>query len=239
MSICAAVREIILTIQRKPENHLPKLKYYSKYRSGLFCVHSFFNIGRCRICQKKSISHSMFANSLIYIYIIQSHSKSSMINFLPPTHHPKPSTSAARSLCVICRGVRSMRPLKPQSHWWRHPIGQSCDRTQRLPFNGNGKWPLTGGFDGKIHEHQWCYNEMGHFPSPCFNGGRICHGKVPLLGRSAEVSSQSFAIGMLLAVHLSRWVISQMASFIYFKCSLYFIYSYIYIYTHTIQNLCI
>ena len=42
MSIFAAVREIILTIQRKPENHLPKLKYYSKYRVNLFYVHCFF-----------------------------------------------------------------------------------------------------------------------------------------------------------------------------------------------------
>ena len=42
MSIYAAVREIFLIIQKKPENHLPKLKYYSKYRSGLFYVHCFF-----------------------------------------------------------------------------------------------------------------------------------------------------------------------------------------------------
>ena len=69
MSIFAAVREIILTIQRKPENHLPKLKYYSKYRVNLFYVHCFFSILEDADFARKFQFHILCLPPSLYIHI--------------------------------------------------------------------------------------------------------------------------------------------------------------------------
>ena len=70
MSIFAAVREIILTIQRKPDNHLPKLKNYSKYRVKIYSMYTvFFQFWKMPILLEHfNFIFYVFHRPYIYIY---------------------------------------------------------------------------------------------------------------------------------------------------------------------------
>ena len=65
MSIYAAVRGIILTIQRKPKSHFPKLNNILSIGLGILCPPVFSNFGRCEITKNRF--HILCSPQFLYI----------------------------------------------------------------------------------------------------------------------------------------------------------------------------